>query len=729
MKKELFKDLYFYGTQFYRPPNPPANQRMKDLENIKKLGFNVIKVFAEWNWINHHEGVYEFDELIEIIEKARELEINIVINARIEQAPYWLAKKYPDSYYVSGKGRKIELLTRGNTPTGGWPGLCLDHPEVKAEAGKFFIQIAKVLGNYDNMKIIDCWNEPHIETCKTIYGSTIGDLLFCYCSNTIDRYREWLKERYKTIDNINNKWFRRYRDFSDIDPPKVLSDYVDMMEWRKFMTWAQADKMSWRYKTLKENLPPGKLVMSHVAVHGNTVSDDVASGDYGLYGCDDYEFSKDLDLFGLSKFPFWDNQDAFDICCDLDIVRSYSRDKTCINLELQGGGASAYPTPLTAGPLPGRHYFRLWNFTEIAFGIKGIMYWQYRGEMLGWEAPGFGLVKRDGSFTERSDEASKICRFLNKYPELFNNFEYVRNKAAIVVSRDSHYLNFAAAGDENYSARSTRGIYRFLLKNNIDPDFMVEEQLADKIFDYNLVYLVMPFVVDSKIADILKKYVENGGIIISDCAVGIFNKYGASSEVIPSCGLSELFGVVQDGLRQFDLKNIEDYYKKEIDFDGKPDIYLNGVNELKFYTVKMTSFLENYLLKGAEPILEYENKIVGSVNKYGKGKAYLFGTSLGGSLFFKDRDTEKALLEVLDNENIKHYCKDNLIIRDLKYGKLQAIVIINPNTEKIKQSISFKKDIKIVDSYDKDFQYKLSGGSLSFEINPEDANCLIYEYQ
>ena len=93
MERKLFKDLFFYGTQFYRPPNPPRKERMKDLENIKKLGFNVIKIFAEWNWMNHEEGKYDFEELIEIIEKALDLEIYIDINTRLEQAPYWVAEK------------------------------------------------------------------------------------------------------------------------------------------------------------------------------------------------------------------------------------------------------------------------------------------------------------------------------------------------------------------------------------------------------------------------------------------------------------------------------------------------------------------------------------------------------------------------------------------------------------------------------------------------------------
>ena len=727
-QNNLFKDFYLYGAQFYRPPNPPADQRMKDLENIKKLGYNFIKIFAEWNWINHHEGVYEFDELIEIIKKSRELDINIVINARLEQAPYWAAEKYPDSRYVNARGRKIELQARSNTPTGGWPGLCFDHQGVKEDAEIFMIQIAKELGNYDNVKIIDCWNEPHIAPYENSDSVTIGDFLFCYCPHTVTKYREWLEQRYSTIENINNKWYRRYRNFTDINPPRRLMDYVDMMEWRKFMTWSMSDKMTWRYRTFRNNLPPDTVIMSHPGGHGIT-------NGYGLLGCDDYELSKDLDLFGLTLNRRFN---AFDFCCELDIVKSSSRNKKCLNLELLGGqyvknATQNPPSGLSRSQIPKRNNYRLWNFADVAFGMKGIMYWQYRGEMLGEEAPGFGLVKRDGSFTERSDETSRICRFLNTYPELFNNFASTKNKTAIVILRDSYYFNFAAEGNETYSSRSAKGVYRFLLKNNVGPDFLVEEMLEDQIFDYELIYLVMPFVIDSKTADILKKYVENGGIIFSDCALGIFNRYGVSSEIVPSCGLNNLFGASQDELRQFDLQNIEEIYQKDFkSFDYViekiPDIYFKGTNKLTSYKIKMTTFLENFSLDGAEPIFEHEDKIVATLNVFGKGKAYLFGTSVGQSLFLGDRDTEEALLRILDIENIKHHCKDDLIIKDLKGNNLGAIIIINPNRVEIKQSISMEKEIKIIESFNSAFQYNLSRKSLSFKIDKEDANCLVYEY-
>lgn len=725
MDKVLFKGMFFYGAQFFRPPNPPVDQRIRDLENVKDLGFNAIKLWVEWNWVNQYENRYNFDEILEIINKAKELNIIIVINLIIEQAPYWVAEKYPESYYVNARGKKIYLQAKPSVPTGGWPGLCFDNLGVKNEAEKFLINSAKILGKADNVKIFDCWNEARIEPVQPTQGELISDQLFCYCSSTLANYRRWLKDNYKTIDNINNKWFRRYREFEDVNPPTNFLDYVEMMEWRKFMTWSISDQMRWRYKVLKENLPNDKLIMSHTVFHG-------ATSGFGLFGCDDYELSYYLDLFGLSLFPLWANFNLFDICCELDITRSMSRGKKCINLELQGGIAGSSPTGLSRSPIPKRNHLRMWNFTDIAFGMKGIMYWQYRSEMLGKESPCFGLVKRDGSFTERSDEASKICNFLNKYFDLFNDFKPIISNAAILVSRDSYYFNFASEGDEIYSISSLKGFYKFLLKNNISIDFLTGTIVKEKIFNYKILFIVLPFVIDEEISKILIKYVEEGGVIISDCAIGMFNKYGISNEVVPSCNLDNLFGLTQDEFRQFDKLNREEVFSEffstfnsPYNIKSNPNIYFKGLNELESQKIKMSIFLENYLIKNAKPLFAYKDKIVGTVNKFGKGKAFLFGTLLGQSLFEEDKSTEKTLLKILDSEKVEHFFIDNLIIRKLIYDNLNALIIVNPNIKKIKQIMPFEGKV-IKESYDKNFKYEIKNNKLFFEINPMDANCLIY---
>ena len=249
---------------------------------------------------------------------------------------------------------------------------------------------------------------------------------------------------------------------------------------------------------------------------------------------------------------------------------------------------------------------------------------------------------------------------------------------------------------------------------------------------------MLPMVLNDEVSSLLKEFVGRGGILISDCAVGIFDEYGAAPITVPSFGLDEIFGATQNGLRYFDDFDREEgigelpadsFIERNEKLEDKSGVFFNGVNNLKSHKLKVTLYLEDYNLTTAKPILEYENKIVGVFNKYKKGKTYLIGTSFCQSLLTENIDTENTILKILNDEGIVNSKNNGLLVFNLNVDgmEIKSVIIINSGKEKIKQSISFGKEIKVIDSYDKDFQYKLSGENLTFEIDPEDANCIIYE--
>lgn len=335
---------FIYGVQFYRPPNPPRKQRKRDLENIKKLGFNIIKIWAMWNWINYAEDKYDFSEIEEIIKFTRDLNIDVIINTSLENCPYWLADKYPDSYYLSANNKKIELMARPNAPTGGWPGLCFDNTKVRDEAELFLKELIINLDSYENVKFWDCWNEPHMEPTSYRFND-LSDNLFCYCKYTIDKYRSWLKMKYKNIDKLNKAWFKRYRSFEDIEPPRKVNSYVDMMEWRKFINANMVNHMNWRVNTIKKYLQKDSKIISHSSCQGLT------SG-FSIFACSDYEMAKNVSIYGLSAFPFWANLTLYEYSLLIETTISMAKDKEIWLEELQGGPTMPVPSGLTRSKIP-----------------------------------------------------------------------------------------------------------------------------------------------------------------------------------------------------------------------------------------------------------------------------------------------------------------------------------------------------------------------------------------
>src|SRR5260370_19639226 len=105
--------------------------RARELERIaQELGFNTIKLFAQWNLINRREGYYDFEEIAEILDACARLELKVVINTIMENAPYWLEQGLPEASYVDAHGGEQSLGGNRNEESARPPGLPLTHPDV-----------------------------------------------------------------------------------------------------------------------------------------------------------------------------------------------------------------------------------------------------------------------------------------------------------------------------------------------------------------------------------------------------------------------------------------------------------------------------------------------------------------------------------------------------------------------------------------------------------------------
>src|SRR5260370_40562827 len=93
----------------------------------QELGFNSIKLVAQWNLINRREGYYDFEEIAEILDACARLELKVVINTIMENAPYWLEQRFPEARYVDAHRRAPSLGGNSDTESGGPRGICLRH--------------------------------------------------------------------------------------------------------------------------------------------------------------------------------------------------------------------------------------------------------------------------------------------------------------------------------------------------------------------------------------------------------------------------------------------------------------------------------------------------------------------------------------------------------------------------------------------------------------------------
>ncbi|MDY6913412.1 MAG: beta-galactosidase [Planctomycetota bacterium] len=634
--------LFPYGCQYYRPPNPPRDQWDRDMARMRQLGFNVIKVWGMWNWINVEPGRFDFEELDEIFDLAEKSGLKVVLNTICENVPWWMAQKFPEAMYRRADGDTVEPMCWDNTPGGGWPGLCFDHPQVRDLAIEYLTQLAGRYRTHPATYGYDCWNEPHIEPIA-LQTPVIERNLYCYCENSCRNFLLWLRRRYQGIDRLNEAYHTKYPAFRYVRAPRKLGPVPLWMDWQRFWQDNLADIMRWRCEAIR-SADPDHFVMSHEGLDG------VVTTSYSKYCVGDWLLAAVPDKWGCSWFPNWSETDICEASLHIDIAKSAGGQKECWICELQPGGE---PTgEIFTGSHPTPDDMALWNLSALATGMKGVLYWQYRPELLGGEMGSLGMTNNDGSETPRTEIASRLAKLLNS-DEFYTQAQPARPKIAILHSKDVHNFIFAAKQSNSPVVESVVGLYHILWKANLPVRFLhVDLTAPQQLNDFPVAFFPSPVCMNQVQAEMLQAYVKQGGILVCEPYLGQFDLHGYVSQKTPGFALDEVFGCVRDN-----------YWRQE-------EVSAIGLDDL---AIQSSDFLESYsLLEGGSALARHADASPAVVEcRCGAGRAVMIGT-----FAFHNEANRDAILHLagLEAEKKVPY---GIYMRELSTPRQRAVVLFN----------------------------------------------------
>lgn len=658
----------YFGTQYYRPPFPNEKDWERDMKNIYELGFNTIKLWAVWNDIEKEEGVYDYSSLDRLIEIAGGYDLHVIINIIPEGAPYRLYEEHPDCLYESVTGFKVTMGGPANIPTGGWPGLCMDNKEIEDKVCNFIFNTARHFSLNNTVKIIDVWNEPHMEPTFDY-----PDEMFCACKGSVEAFRTWVMHKYQSLNALNEAWHRNYTSFNQVVPPPRFGTYTDMMDWRKFWLHNVAVWLRKRVSAARRGAP-NKTIQTHSAS-----ADYMGASSTGALGrelSDEFLLAKEVDIFGLSSFPKWlmgntPKEYHLSHLLQSEIICAASREKDFYQVEQQGGGG--VPGYL-AHKQPTKEDIRMWNWNTIAAGGKGVVYWQYAPEPSGCESPGFGLTDCDGGNTPRSLEAGRMARTFMQYkldeksPELAVN--------GIYLSRNSDLLLFAANSQEEKYSHSIYGVYQAFVREGIPVRFVHEDYL-DQVSKEGLenLYVPMALALSEKETTELLQFAKDGGKVFVEAGTGMYSDIGDSYNG------SQLLRRVFNG-SGFDMNRVD-------------------------HTVEIYDKQKNLILKGADYIQTFRtfDGTIKAVNKqgdfaireqdFGKGKVIWIGT-FAGLFAYDDNDILCSFIRKNFNTcgylRFDHLEAKDLIVRCLKDNQECFVIAINQSEQPKNMRIQLKND-------------------------------------
>ena len=660
-------NIFVYGAQYYRAPNPPRGERKRDIEQMARLGFNVVKVQAHWNWINHQPGVFDFSEIEEIMDYAAENGLGVILMSNLENAPWWVAQQHPEARYTTASGQVLDLQAVGGTPAGGWPGLCFDNEPVRQKAEEFLTNLVKKFKDHPALSYWHVWEEPHMEPTSNMGAKGhLCNYLLCCCQASLAKFRQWLKKRYGGLQGVNQVWHTRYSDWEQVRPPQNYGCYSLLMDWQRFQQENLAEIMAWRVATIKK-VDPNHPVISHLGANS------VTSNDVHSPYMDDWKTARHVDIWGASAFPAWgtdgSGEEFFSV--QLTAAAGAAGDKPYWSGELQADGGCSSESIFIA-TRPGTDRFAAWNWIAVGHGVKGIVLWQYRPEMLSPEAPGFGLCALDGSVTPRTEVASRVSRLINSTPVLKNG-RLPEPKVGIIHSKDCNNLMRCATPEGEPLFSSVMGIHRTLSRANIPFRFLhIDEDGLEEMLKMRVLFFPLPLCLGRKQAERLKEYVQQGGTLICEAHVAQYDLYGFTNQRMPGMELDELFGC----RRQEELTT---------------RIESEQIKTPMGTTLEGKWLKEVYEPTSGTPIGFYEDGTVAAVrNSYGKGQAILFG-----SVVFDPVSNARPLTGFIPEECLSPVkTEPEVFARMLSTDSEAAVVVVNPQDRDLEVGIT-PKDVII----------------------------------
>jgi beta-galactosidase len=556
----------------------------RDIEYMKEAHINVVSMgIFSWSALEPEEGKFNFGWMEERINTLYENGISIFLSTPSGGKPKWLADSYPEVLRVDEARQRDLYGFRHNH--------CYTSPMYREKVHLINHELAKRFGKHPGVLAWHISNE---------FGGE------CHCTMCQEKFHEWLKLRYGTIDILNKSWntsfwSHTYQCFEQVESPSSKGEmYLHglNLDWRRFVTDRTVDFVKHEIKTLRE-------AGSNKPVTTNMM--------YNFRDLNYHKFADVLDFISWDTYPTWHKgsecHTALDNAMQHDIMRSIQR-KPFILMESCPSATNWQSVSKLKRP----GMLEAASMQALAHGSDSVLYFQIRQSRGSYEKFHGAVIDHYGKMDTRVfQEVKKVGIDLELVNELCGT--NVDAKVAVIYDWENRWALENAAGPRNkniYYKETVEKSYSAFKRLGMNVDVIDMEQTLNR---YRIIVAPMLYMFRAGFEQKIREFVAEGGILIMTYWSGIVDEYDLCFlEGVPH-GLMDVLGLRSE--------EIDALYDGECNI-GIP-IHNNTIGLTQSYTCEHLCDLVR--IDTAEAVMIYEKDFyagspVLTNNQFGKGKAF-----------------------------------------------------------------------------------------------------------
>lgn len=588
--KPMFDHFLFGGD--WNPEQWPEDTWEHDLDMLEDAHINevTINVFS-WALLQLAEDRYDFSMLDKIVALLVKHDFNIVMATGTAALSGWMVRLHPETIRTEQNGTRHVFGGRHN--------FCPTSPYFRKVSRALAAHVAE---RYAGTPGLVTWH-----VCNE-YGGGGG---LCYCEQCAESFRAWLKDKYGTVEKLNQAWCANFWshtiiDWADVVPPVSYGDGISdakcvvsglQMDYRRFQNQAQL----------------ACYTNERDAIRAYDAATPITTNLMGTFKDLDYfEWAKEMDVVSWDNYPGMDTPPSFTAMCH-DLMRGIGGNKPFMLMEQTPNQQNWFP--FCKVKRPGE--VRKLSWQAVAHGADTVQFFQMKQSIGGCERFHGAVIAHDGTEQSRVfKETAALGGELDRIGKRIMGSQ-IRAKVAIMFDWQSYWsLEGCVGPTAGFSyPNEVHRFYRAFWRRNVPVDIIESTTPLDKLKQYDLVVAPALITVLPGVAETLESYVSEGGSFITGYMAGIHDEHDL---VVPGGypgKLRDLMGVWVEEIDALAPDETIEVHGDAVDAKGEivaSIIHREGARRLATY--------------GGGEFCAGHSAL--TVNTYGKGKAYFVGTPL-----------------------------------------------------------------------------------------------------
>jgi beta-galactosidase len=547
-----------YGVCYY-PEAWHPDRHESDINRIADCGFNFVRMGeGAWSYWEPTEGHFQFDLFDRVLDLCAKRGIKAILGTPTYACPAWVANNYPEVLRWNFDRTPMKHGSRRN--------LNYTSPKMLDLSDRICTALAD---HYNNHPQVIGWQLDNEFNCHMDVSYAPSDTL---------AFRQWCRDKYKTLDSLNEAWGTRfwsqtYSDWDQIDLPHPTPTYQNptaLLDESRFISdivirfaHRQAQILRARNKA---------WFITHNGLFGNVNGPDLAA-ELDFFCHDHYP----LFLKHWTGFAEWVIQ-----------ARSLSFPFGIMEQQAGPGGQMQY---LHRTPRPGE--MRLWAWQSIANGANLLSFFRWRTCPYGSEQHWHGLLDADDRDNRRIAEGKQLGQEMKHLPQDFLDAPPLKGVAVLRdfdnEINDNRINTYIGQGRNEYK----RWIAELLTQHvPVDEVWSGSEIPGTKWGQgqnaHSLLVLPHQKIIDDALLAKLKSFLHDGGMVVLGAQSGLKDRNLHVIEKTPPGLLTELAGVEVEA------------------WTVLPDGETRTATLEEGKTIEFNTFTERLKLKGASAIAQWQ---------------------------------------------------------------------------------------------------------------------------